>query len=103
MAVGNYLWSGLYEQFNRISSLLYEGAQGQGRILLADPENPALEWILRLTESVPFQQTRWARKMLQMATTDLALIADGERIYGLGNVSDKHEASSEDIFEIDFP
>ena len=102
MAVGDNLWSGLFERFNMISSLLYEGTQGRGRILLADPENRDLEWMLTLKVPVPIQQTRWARKVLQMATTDLALIADGERIYGLGNVSDKHEASSEDIFEIDF-
>ena len=102
MALGNLVWSGLFEEFNRISSLLYEGTQGRGRILLANPENRFLEWMLTLGAPVPIQQTRWSRKMLQMATTDVALIADGNRIYGLGNISDKHQASSEDIFEVDF-
>ena len=102
MAIGNHLWHGLFEQFNMISSLLYEGAQGQGRILLADPKNPALEWKIKLKQPVPFREPRWARKVLQMATNDLALIADGENIFGLGNVDIDHESSSQDLFTIDF-
>ena len=102
MAIGDNLWYGLFEKFNMISSLLYEGAQGQGRILLADPENPALEWTLRLNQPVPFRETRWARKVLQMATNDLALIADGESIFGLGNVDSHYDASRQDLFTIDF-
>ena len=102
MALGNFVWSGVFEQFNGISSLLYEGTQGRGTILLANPENRHLNWQLTLKKPVPVLETRWARKMLQMATTDVSLVADGNHIYGLGNVSDNHQASREDIFEIDF-
>lgn len=101
MALGNFVWSGVFEQFNGISSLLYEGTQGRGTILLAKPDNRHLNWKLTLEKPVPMLETRWARKMLQMATNGVPLVADGNQIYGLGNVSDDHQASSEDIFEID--
>jgi hypothetical protein len=92
----------LFEQFNVISSLLYEGTKGAGRLLLANPENPALEYALRLAEPVPFRAPRWARKILQMASVDVALIADCEKIHGLGTLRVGHEAAKQDIFTIDF-
>lgn len=92
----------LFEQFNVISSLLYEGARGEGRLLLVNPENPVVEWALRLAEPVPFRESRWARKVLQMATTDIALIGDCECIYGLGMIDEKHDPTLQDVFTIDF-
>ena len=102
VAIGKEFVFGLFERLNMISSLFYEGRQGQGRILLVDSKNPDIEWALKFTEPVPFENIRWARKMLQLATTDLALVAEGNAILGLGNIAGDYDMSKQDIFMIDF-
>ena len=97
-----YTHADLFERFNVISSLLYEGVQGTGHLVLVDPDNKAIDYVLRLKEPVPFRQPRWARKILQMAAADIALIADSERIYGLGRLRADHDPSAQDAFTIDF-
>lgn len=97
-----HTYADLFERFNVISSLLYEGVQGTGHLLLVDPENKAIDYALRFKEPVPFRQPRWARKILQMAAADIALIADSERIYGLGRLRADHDPSAQDAFTIEF-
>lgn len=97
-----YTYADLFERFNLISSLMYEGVVGTGHLLLTDPENKAIDYVLRFKEPVPFHEPRWARKTLQMAASDIALIADSERIYGLGRLRADHDSSTQDIFVIDF-
>lgn len=97
-----YTFSDLFERFNLISSLMYEGVKGTGRLLLVDPENKAIDYVLRFIQPVPFREPRWARKILQMAAKDIALIADSENIYGLGKLQANHDASAEDAFIVEF-
>lgn len=92
----------LFEHFNVISSLFYEGARGEGRLSIVNPKNPAVHWTLRLAQPVPFRDSRWARKVLQLATTDTGIIGDCEHIYGLGTIVENHASSAQDIFTIDF-
>lgn len=92
----------LYEKINIISSLMYEGAKGKGRLLLVNSENPAIDYALRLIEPVPFRQPRWARKILQMASQDIMLVADCEKIHGLGKLNENHDATQQDAFIVDF-
>lgn len=94
--------SGLFERFNLISSLMYEGAKSTGQLLLVDPNSNAIEYSLRLKTPVPFREPRWARKILQMATKDIALIADAQCIYGLGRLKADHDLSAQDVFTIEF-
>lgn len=97
-----YTYADLFERFNLISSLLYEGAKGIGNIILADPNNTAIEYVIRFQQPVPFGEPRWARKILQMASADISLIADSEKICGLGRVSSSYDLSLQNIFRIDF-
>lgn len=92
----------LFERFNLISSLMYEGAEGIGHLLLTDPENEAIDYVLRFKVPVPFREPRWARKILQMAANDIALVADSECIHGLGRLRADHDPTKQDIFVIDF-
>ncbi|OAI07570.1 diadenylate cyclase [Methylomonas methanica] len=92
----------LFEQFNSISSLMYEGTKGTGRLLLVHPENPAIDYDLRLVDPVPFREHRWARKILQMASDDIMLVADCEKIHGLGKLKANCDSSQQDAFIIDF-
>jgi hypothetical protein len=79
---------GLFDPVDEVSKLMYEGATGAGRIILANPDDPNLHYVLRFSAPVRIGSTRWLRKLLEMATCKTALIADHEYVYGLGNVSD---------------
>ena len=96
--------SDLFEQFNLISSWMYEGTQGTGRLLLAQPTGDAVDMSLQFAEPVPFREPRWARKVLQMASAGKdALIADCAQIFGLGDVAADHNpGESQDVFTIEF-
>lgn len=98
----NYTYADLFERFNLISSLLYEGAKGVGHIILTNPNNTSIEYMIRFHEPVPFREPRWVRKILQMAAADIALIADSEQVYGLGRLNSSYEARLQDTFTIDF-
>jgi hypothetical protein len=97
-----YSYADLFDRFNLISSLLYEGAKGSGHIVMANPSNAAIEYMIRFQEAVPFRQPRWARKILQMAAADVALIADSEYIYGLGRLSPTYDPVLQDAFTVEF-
>lgn len=92
----------LFAYINELSALLYEGTKGKGRLLLIAPDNPDAVYSIRLASPVPFRQARWARKVLQMASSDFALIANGHAIHGLGDLSSQHDSSVQDAFWIDF-
>ncbi len=97
-----YSYDNLFERFNIISSLLYEGIRGTGHLVLVDPESESVEYFVRFKVPVPFRQPRWARKVLQMATSNVALIANSEEIFGLGKLKDGHDEGALDAFTINF-
>jgi len=97
-----YVSTDLFTRLNLISSLLYEGAKGIGRLLLANPENPSVEYLLRFRERIPFREPRWARKVLQLASPDVVLVADSEYVYGLGRLLPSYSPSEQDVFMVEF-
>ena len=56
-----YVYTDLFERFNLISSLMYEGLEGSGYLILANPENPSIDYLLNFEEPVPFRESRWVR------------------------------------------
>ena len=102
MVSRRYVPGDLLERFNLISSLMYEGIHGVGQLVLADPTSDAIEYLLKFNEPVPFREPRWARKILQMASKDVALIADSELIYGLGQIRSNHDLDGRPAFVVDF-
>lgn len=93
----------LFERFNLISSLMYEGTEGKGRMLLANLEGCAVDVALALAEPVPFREPRWSRKVLQMASSETALLANCESILGLGNVAQGTDPwVTQNVFEVEF-
>lgn len=97
-----YVSTDLFTRLNLISSLLYEGGTGIGRMLLVNPENPNIDYLLRFRDRVPFREPRWTRKVLQLASPDVFLIADSEYVYGLGRLQSSHNASDQDAFTVEF-
>ena len=85
---GKFCTCDLFEAVNRLSQLSYEGRTGTGRPVLAAADDPNVNYVLRLAQSVPLTEPRWARKLLQMATAETALIAEYSTIVGLRRVSD---------------
>ena len=93
----------LFETFNLISSLMYEGAKGTGTLLLANPDGGAVDLLLEFVEPVPFREHRWSRKALQMASSQNSLVADCEKIFGLGNIAPEVDPwKSRNVFAIEF-
>lgn len=97
-----YMYSDLFERLNLISSLLYEGARGSGRLLLANPTHPGIEHLLRFQTPVPISDSRWTRKVLQLAGPSAALVADSEHVYGLGRLLSSSDPDDQSVFAVDF-
>jgi DNA integrity scanning protein DisA with diadenylate cyclase activity len=92
----------LFHTLNTISSLRYEGAEGVGKLLLARRHHPNLEEVFALTCPTPLSDYRAVRKLLEMTTADVSLLADGENVYALGRLVGPYDASREDLFIINF-
>lgn len=92
----------LYRVLNDISLMRYERDEGVGRMLLVDAAHPKLHYVFRLENPVPLRDARWARKILEMATADTAVIADTRHIYGIGRLDDSYDPTAEEAFWIDF-
>ncbi|UYZ62955.1 DNA integrity scanning protein DisA nucleotide-binding domain protein [Hymenobacter weizhouensis] len=92
----------LFATCNTISSLRYEGAEGVGKLLLARRGHPNLAEVFALTCPTPLTDYRAVRKLLEMTTQDVSLLADGENVYALGRQVGQYDASREDLFVINF-
>lgn len=92
----------LFATCNTISSLRYEGAEGVGKLLLAPRRHPNLEEIFALTCPTPLTDYRAVRKLLEMTTADVSLLADGENVYALGRQVGTYDATREDLFVVNF-
>ena len=90
---GEMAFSDMFSEFNAISRLMYEGAKGRGRMILAKAEDPKLDYVVKLAEPVRLRDTRWARKLLQMGSDDMALITGFQSIYGFGRVAEEDTLS----------
>ena len=92
----------LFYIINTISSLRYEGAEGVGCLLLARRGHPNLEEVFALTCPVDLTDYRAVRKLLEMTTTGIHLLADADKVYALGREVGTYDASREDLFAFHF-
>ncbi|QWZ95110.1 hypothetical protein I6L41_02090 [Aeromonas sp. FDAARGOS 1411] len=97
-----YMHDDLFATLNLVSSLMYEGSKGIGHLILVDPKNDVVEFMVKFAEPVTLHEPRWVRKVLQMATTGIDIIADSQRIYGLGRLKEWHDSSNQDAFLVVF-
>ncbi|EQB0490344.1 hypothetical protein ACYAQ7_002537 [Vibrio alginolyticus] len=97
-----YMYGDLFTSLNLISSLMYEGTKGIGQLILIDPDSSEIDFLLRFDEPVPFREPRWVRKVLQMATSGVGIIANSRHIYGLGQLNELYDYSSQNAFTIVF-
>ena len=93
----------LYDQIDAISALRYEGAEGVGRLLLTDKDHTGVVPKLTLQKPVPLRSGRSARKLVEMATANLDLLATPDNgIYGLGTADPGYDVAEERVFEVVF-
>jgi hypothetical protein len=92
----------LLDRLNVISATRYERRVGRGRIVVARPDHPAVRHRLRLATPIPLGDPQWTRKMLEMASDDIALLSDSAHVLGLGTVSDDYDPAAEDLFSVEF-
>lgn len=98
----SYTHTDLFDALNLASSLMYEGTKGIGQLILVDPESDVIEFLARFVEPVSLREPRWVRKVLQMATTGVGIIAKSRYIYGLGQLKKLHDSSEQDAFTVTF-
>lgn len=102
-AGGNIQGQGvLFENCNLISSLRYEGSAGGGHMIVARHDHPDVVTHLKLRKPIRLREGGWARKALQVASQDLALLSDSSEIRGLGQLSVGYKPVNEDAFTVRF-
>ena len=92
----------LFYIINTISSLRYEGAEGIGCLLLARRGHPNIEEVFALTCPVDLTDYRAVRKLLEMTTPGIHLLADADKVYALGREVGTYDAEREDLFAFHF-
>ncbi len=100
-----------FDKICKISSLSYEKAFSNGRILLMSPEsiesieeNPDFKLLLTFHVQIPLSSYRHIRKILELSKEDVLLLSDGEYIYSIiqFNNTDYHLDPSKHYFIVEF-
>jgi len=93
----------LFHVFNIISSMRYEGTDGSGEIIISPRNHPCIEVAVTLKNPVSLDNYRGVRKLLEITTSNIQLLCDTDRIYGMGKINSKlYDESKENIFSIKF-
>lgn len=92
----------LFDRFCELSSLQYEGEEGKGRILLSGQNYEGVDVELSFNEQVRFRDIRATRKLLEMASETLDLLATPAGLHGLGAIDDEYDPANESVFEVVF-
>ncbi len=74
----------LFRIANEISSLTYERAGARGHFVVTKPDNLVNKLTVTFKDPVRLNQTRSARKVLELTEENTTLLIDGNLVYGLG-------------------
>ncbi|EJQ49789.1 hypothetical protein IEE_00913 [Bacillus cereus BAG5X1-1] len=94
----------LFDEFNYISTLNYEGGTVSAKLLMISKTeiDKHINFYIRLEEPISFNQHRRIRKLLETSDKRTFLIGDHEKIYGLGTLRDYEFLKDKIIFVVDF-
>ncbi|WP_306215747.1 hypothetical protein, partial [Actinoplanes sp. RD1] len=88
---------------SRISALPYEGREGQGSIIIADPEDPFVAPRIKIDPPVPVTDLPAVRKLMEATSPSIGLLMHQQKIYGLGGLrSEESKAASAEHTTIKF-
>ena len=88
--------------FDNVSALNYEGDASMGKIIICDKNHPNLDVRLELATPISLDSFKKVRKLLEMASRDLALWSEGHQILGLGKQHGDYNESSQSLLSIHF-
>ncbi|MEU8587032.1 diadenylate cyclase [Streptomyces sp. NPDC048664] len=100
--IGYWFASDFHVLMNQLSALPYEGREGAGRLVLAQPDNPAIDVNVKLANPVDSRNTLAIRKLLEGSGPTADVLSDGEEIYGLGTVRSDYDPATESVFVVTF-
>jgi hypothetical protein len=90
----------LFDRLDTITSQHYEGAAASGRLVLARRGHAAVQVAVKLKEPIPVGYYRSLRKLLETTDDEVAMLCDGEEVFGLGSVVG-YDQTAQDLFEIE--
>lgn len=92
----------LYDAFNTISSLKYEGAEGFGKMVIAHKNHSNVKMTMELEKPIHIKDFRKVRKFLELADHKQLILSDSVLIYGLCQLKGKYNYQEESLFIIHF-
>ncbi len=89
----------LFDAVNRIASMKHERAAAVGRLLLAREDHQGLARTLTFDSPIGVNSARAMRKLLQLASRDVAIHSNARDAWGLAAIGD-YDGKGEDLYEI---
>jgi hypothetical protein len=87
---------------NFVSSLKYEGDSSRGTLIVAKEPHPNIEISLKLVTSVNINEYPKIRKLLEIASRDLALYFNGKEILVLCKQKGEYDEKNQDLLTVNF-
>ncbi|HEY9768393.1 MAG TPA: DNA integrity scanning protein DisA nucleotide-binding domain protein [Coleofasciculaceae cyanobacterium] len=87
---------------NAIAAERYEGTIGKGRLIVCQTNHPDISAKVKLKVPIEIYNYRGIRKLLEVSSNQMALLCDGESVWGFGVPLDTYQPSLENLFEIRF-
>jgi hypothetical protein len=81
-----------------ISALPYEGRPGSGHLVIAKAAHPAVEVLMKFGDAVDIENTQAVRKLLEASGSEGDLLSTGEKVLGLGRLTEAYDATTETAF-----
>ncbi len=87
---------------NAIAAERYEGTISKGRLIICQTNHPDISAKVKLKVPIEIYNYRGIRKLLEVSSNQMALLCDGESVWGFGVPLDTYQPSLENLFEIRF-
>ena len=87
---------------NIIAAERYEGAASEGRLIICQTDHPDISAKIKLATPIEIYNYRGIRKLLEVSSSNMALLCDVDSVWGLGIPLDTYQPSRENLFEIRF-
>ena len=100
--VNNWNQVDLLSFANAIAAERYEGAVSKGRLIICKTNHGDISAKVKLKTPISIDNYRGVRKLLEISTSEMALLCDVENVWGFGVPLNTYQPSLEDLFEIRF-
>jgi DNA integrity scanning protein DisA with diadenylate cyclase activity len=93
----------LWTACDALATMRYEGQEPRGRLVIAAPQQPAVEMRVLFDPPVEVSAHRTVRKLLELTSANgQGLVTDGLLVRGLGAIGSQYDEKSEACFTVDF-